>query len=51
MNDKMQINSYLSTTESKKQTKQTRRTETESWIQRALLMVARWDGGVGEMGE
>ena len=32
MSDKMAINTYLSTTESKKQTKQTRRTETESWI-------------------
>ena len=33
MNSKMAINSYLSTIESKKQTKQTRRTETKSWIQ------------------
>ena len=31
MNNK--INKYLSTIESKKQTNQTRRTETESWIQ------------------
>ena len=30
MNNKMAINTYLSTTESKKQTKQTRRKETES---------------------
>ena len=37
MNNKMAINTYLSTTESKKQTKQTRRTETESWIQRAFF--------------
>ena len=29
MNNKMGINTYLSTTESKKQTKQTSRTETE----------------------
>ena len=36
MNNKMAINTYLSTTESKKQTKQTRRTETDSWIQRAF---------------
>ena len=36
MNDKMAINTYLSTVESKKQTKQTRRTETESWIQRVF---------------
>ena len=32
MNNKMAINTYLSTIESKKQTKQTRRTETESLI-------------------
>ena len=32
MNSKMAINTYLSITESKKQTRQTRR-ETESWIQ------------------
>ena len=36
MNNKMAIKIYLSTTESKKQTKHTRRTETESWIQRAF---------------
>ena len=36
MNNKMAINAYVSTIESKKQTKQTRRTETESWIQRAF---------------
>ena len=30
----MAINAYLSTIESKKQTKQRRRTETESWIQK-----------------
>ena len=35
MNYKMTINTYLSTIESKKQTKQTR-TETESWIQRVF---------------
>ena len=35
MNNKMAINTYLSTTESKKQTKQ-RRIETESWIQKAF---------------
>ena len=35
MNNKAAINSYLSTIESKKQTKQTR-TETESWIQKAF---------------
>ena len=32
----MAINTYLLTTESKKQTKQTRSTETESWIWRAF---------------
>ena len=36
MNNKMAKNTYLSTVESKKQTKQTRRTETESWIWRAF---------------
>ena len=35
INNKMAINTYLSTIESKKQTKQIRRTETDSWIQRA----------------
>ena len=35
-NNKMAINTYLSTIESKKHTKQTRRTETESWIRRAF---------------
>ena len=34
MNNKMAINMYLSTTESKKQAKRTKITETESWIQR-----------------
>ena len=47
MNNKMAINTYLSTIESQKQTKQTRRTdrimETES-----ILMVARWEAGMGE---
>ena len=36
MNNKIAINTHLSTTESIKQTKQTRITETESWIQRAF---------------
>ena len=35
MNNKMAINTYLSTIESKKSVKQTR-TETESWICRAF---------------
>ena len=43
----MAINTVLSTTESIKQTKQTRRTETESWIWRAFLMVARREVAVG----
>ena len=36
MNNKMAINTYLPTTESRKQTKQVRRTESESWIWRAF---------------
>ena len=32
MNNKVVINTYLSTTESKKQAKQARRTEAESWL-------------------
>ena len=36
MNNKMAIYTYLSTIEPKNQTKQTRRTETESWIWRAF---------------
>ena len=50
MNNKMAKNTYLSTIESKKQTKQTR-TETESWIWRRFRwMVARWERcqGMGE---
>ena len=35
MNNKMAVNTYLSTIESKTQTKQTR-TETKSWMQRAF---------------
>ena len=44
----MAINTNLSTIKSKKQTKQTRRTESESWIWRGFLMVARWKEGVWE---
>ena len=51
MNNKMAINTYLSTVEFKKQTKQTR-TETVSWIQRAFFddcQMGGWDiGGIGE---
>ena len=47
MNNKVAINTYLSTIESKNQTKQTRRTDrimdTES-----VLMIARLEGGVRE---
>ena len=44
MDNKMATNTHLSTVESKKQTKQTRRTETESWILRAFqwLPGGRW---------
>ena len=49
MNNKMAKNTYLSTIECKKQTKQ-RRTETESWIQRAFswLPNGKGYGGMGE---
>ena len=47
MDNKIAKNTYLSTLESKKQTKQTRRTETESWVEN-ILMVARWKCGGGE---
>ena len=52
MNNNMATNTYLSTTESKKQSKQRRRTETESSIHVSILavsilMVARWEGGEG----
>ena len=36
MDNKMAINTYLPTIESKNQTKETKRTETESWIQRGF---------------
>ena len=47
MNNKVAINTYLSTIESKKQTKQTR-TETESWIRRSfwLLIDEKGCGGM-----
>ena len=47
MNNKMAINTYLSTIESKKQTKQTSATETEArtWN---VLMVTRGRGSLGE---
>ena len=50
MNNKMAINTYLSTIESKKQTKQTR-TETESWMQRTVWWLPDEScGGVGDAG-
>ena len=50
MNNKIAIHTYLSTTESKKQTKQTRRREKESWIQGAFLWLldGRECGAMGE---
>ena len=51
MNNKMAINTYLSTIESKTQTKQTR-TETESWLWRVfwwLQMGGRCEGMGEEM--
>ena len=50
MNNKMAINTYLSTIESKKQTEQTR-TETESQIWRAFRDGCQMGGGCGGMGE
>ena len=44
MNNKMAKNTFLSTIEYKKLTKQTRRTETESWIQRAFLWLSDVSG-------
>ena len=49
MNKKMAINTCLSTTESKKQTKQTR-VETDSWIRRAFDGCQMGEGYMG-MGE
>ena len=43
----MAKHTYLSTIESKKQTKQTRRTETEARIE-SLLMVSRWEWHIRE---
>ena len=47
MNNKVAINTYLSIIKSEKQTKQTRRTETDTDTHN-ILMVARWEEGVGE---
>ena len=46
----MAKNTYLSIIEPKKQTKRTRRTETESWIQRAFDS-CQMGGRCGGMGE
>ena len=50
MNNNTGINTYLWTIESKRQSNQTRRTETESWIQRAFswLPNGKGYGGMGE---
>ena len=50
MNNKMAKNTNLSTIESNKQTKQTRRTETESWKWKMFgwLPDGRGYGGMGE---
>ena len=48
MNNKMAKHTNLSTIKSK-QTKQ-KRTETASWIEN-ILLAARWEGNVGELGE
>ena len=47
MNIKMVINTQISTTESKKQTKQKRRTETEQWMWRDFDG-CQMEGDVGE---
>ena len=46
MNNKMTINTYLSTIESKKQTKQTRRDRIMNMD--SILMIVTWKGSVGE---
>ena len=48
VNNKMAINTYLSTIESKKQTKQTRRTKTESWIWRVFSWLPGRRRGIGD---
>ena len=47
MNNKIAKITYLSTFESKKETKQTRRKEKITDMEH-VLMVARWEGCVGE---
>ena len=48
MNNKMAINTYLSIIEPKKQTKQTRRKDRESWIWRVFLWLPGGRGCEGE---
>ena len=50
MNNKMAISTYLLIIASKQQTKQTRRTETESWILECFDGCHK-GGGQGEMGD
>ena len=47
MNNKIAINTYLSTIKSKKQTKQTERID-RTMDTESILMVARSEGGMGE---
>ena len=48
MNNKMAINTYLSTIESKKQTKANKENRERIMDSESILMVARWEGSVGE---
>ena len=47
MNHKMAINTYVSTNESKKQTKQTRKTD-RIMDMGSILIAARWEECMGE---
>ena len=47
MNNKMAINAYLSTIETKTETKQMNNRDRIMDME-SVLMVARWEGGVGE---
>ena len=48
ISNKVAINICLSTIESKKQTKQTRGTETELWVWRAFYDGCQWERALGE---
>ena len=50
MNNKMAIHTNISTIKSKKQTKQTRKNRDRIMDTESVLMVTRWQGGVGEWG-